>query len=277
MELKARKAFFEKEGYLIVENLFSTEEVERCQAEIHRLHAFAAGHESAGEKTRAEIARRHVQREPFAKDETQGDNLPVLRKAENTRQYSEVFRDLAAHPKLIEVLQELTGSADLLLFRSTLMFKPAFHGSSHGLHQDSAYWPMDPPNLVTVSIALNDATPENGCFKVIPKSHLWGMQSWGHIAREQDAELTHRKDVEAQQMDVPLSAGSALFFHSLMVHGSGPNTTANPRNTALYAYFSPQVRYTPKDGKPAEKAFPVVAGLGGKTELTLVAQTDDRS
>ena len=272
MDLKGRKTFFEKEGYLIVENLLSAEEVEACQAEIHRLHQFAAGQESEVEKARAEVARRHVQREPFAKDETQGNDLPVLRKAENTRQYSEVFRNLAQHPKLVKVIQTLTGSDDLLLFRSTLMFKPAFHGSSHGLHQDSAYWPMEPPNLVTVSIALNDATPENGCFKVIPQSHLWGVQSWGHIAREQDAALTDRKEVEAQQIDVPLSAGSALFFHSLMVHGSGPNTTPNSRNTALYAYFSPQVRYAPKDGKPGEKTFPVVAGLGGKTELTLVAQ-----
>ena len=273
MDLKERKAFFENEGYLVVENLLSAAEIEACQAEIHRLHQFAAGQESDAEKERADVARRHVQHEPFAKDETQGDNLPVLRKAENTRQYSEVFRDLAQHPKLISVVQELIGTDDLLLFRSTLMFKPAFHGSSHGLHQDSAYWPMDPPSLVTVSIALNNATVENGCFKVIPRSHLWGMQSWGHIARQQGAELTDREDVAEQQMDVPLSAGSALFFHSLMVHGSGPNATPHPRNTALYAYFSPQVRYVPKDGKPEEKTFPVVAGLGDKTELTLVAQT----
>ena len=272
MELKARKTFFEKEGYLVVENLLSAKEIAECQAEIHRLHQFAAGHESDADRERADVARRHVQREPFAEGETQGDDLPVLRKAENTRQYSDVFHNLAQHPKLISVVQELIGQ-DLLLFRSTLMFKPAFHGSSHGLHQDSAYWPMEPPNLVTVSIALNDATPENGCFKVIPRSHLWGMQSWGHIARQQDAELTDRKEVAKQQMDVPLSAGSALFFHSLMVHGSGPNATPNSRNTALYAYFSPQVRYVPQGGKPAEKTFPVVAGLGGKTELTLVAQT----
>ena len=272
MDLKGQKAFFEKEGYLVVENLLAPAEVETCQVEIHRLHQFAAEQEPDTEKERAAVARQHVQREPFAKDETQAGNLPILRKAENTRQYSEVFRDLAQHPNLIRVVQELIGT-DLLLFRSTLMFKPAFHGSSHGLHQDSAYWPMEPPNLVTVSIALNDATVENGCFKVIPRSHLWGMQSWGHIARQQGAALTDQKEVEEQQMDVPLSAGSALFFHSLMVHGSGPNTTANPRNTALYAYFSPKVRYVPKDGKPGEKTFPVVAGLGGKTELTLVAQT----
>ena len=272
MDLKARKTFFEKEGYLVVENLLSAEEVAECQSEIHRLHQFVGGYESDADRERADVARRHVQREPFAKDETQGNNLPVLRKAENTRQYSDVFRNLAQHPKLIAVVQELIGQ-DLLLFRSTLMFKPAFHGSSHGLHQDSAYWPMEPPNLVTVSIALNDATSENGCFKVIPRSHLWGMQSWGHIARQQDAGLTDRKEVAEQQMDVPISAGSTLFFHSLMVHGSGPNTTSNPRNTALYAYFSPQVRYVPQGGKPAEKTFPVVAGLDGKTELTLVAET----
>ncbi len=264
MNLSAQKTFFETEGYLVVENLLSAAEVAACQAEIHRLHQLAADEEGA--------ARGHFQREPFAKAATQGEKLPVLRKAENTRQYSEVFRALAQHPKLVEVVQNLIGD-DLLLFRSTLMFKPAFHGSSHGLHQDSAYWPMEPPNLVTVSIALNDATPENGCFKVIPKSHLWGVQEWGGIAREQGAALTDRADVAAQQMDVPLSAGSTLFFHSLMVHGSGPNASPNPRNTALYAYFSPQVRYVPKGGKPAEKTFPVVAGLGGKLELTLVAQS----
>ena len=270
MDKNSQKTFFEKEGYLIVEDILSPAEVEECQSEIQRLHEFAAGQESETEKDRADIARRHVQREPFAKDETQGNELPVLRKAENTRQYSEVFRNLAQHPNLVAVLQNLLGE-DLLLFRSTLMFKPALHGSSHGLHQDSAYWPMEPPRLVTVSIALNDATPENGCFKVVPRSHEWGIQQWGGIARQQDAELTDREEVAKQQMDVPLSAGSALFFHSLMVHGSGPNTTLHPRNTALYAYFSPEVSYVTKDGK-GERAFPVISGLGGKDEMTFIAQ-----
>ncbi|MBI1929851.1 phytanoyl-CoA dioxygenase family protein [Candidatus Poribacteria bacterium] len=153
------------------------------------------------------------------------------------------------------------------------MLKPAFHGSAHGLHQDSAYWPMEPPTLVTVSIALNDATPENGCFKVIPQSHKWGLQEWGRIARDKGELLTDRHDVDLSgQIEVPLSAGSALFFHSLMVHGSGPNNSPHSRNTALYAYFSPQVRYIPRGSGPREKAFPVVAGLGGRTELTLIAE-----
>lgn len=274
MTQQEQKTFFEEEGYLVVENLLSPEELVECQAEILRLHKLAAELEAKGENG-------HFQREPYAKNESQeiashsvaDDSLPVLRKAENTRQYSEIFRRLSVQPKLIQVVQNLLGR-DLLLFRSTLMFKPAFHGSAHGIHQDSAYWPMEPPKLVTVSIALNDATPENGCFKVIPQSHKWGLQSWGHIARKQDESLTDHKDRDfSGQIDVPLSAGSALFFHSLMAHGSGPNRSPNPRNTALYAYFSPQVRYVPRNGKPERKSFPVAAGLGGKEELTLVAES----
>ena len=122
------------------------------------------------------------------------------------------------------------------------------------------------------SIALDDATPENGCIKVIPCSHHWGLQEWGHIAQDRDAPLTTRDDINpSASIDVPLRSGSAILFHSLMVHGSGPNQTNRSRNTALYAYFSPHVRYVPGDGAVREKAFPVVAGLEGAQEHTLVA------
>ena len=260
------KERFEEQGYLVVEGLLDADELATCRAEIDRLHQLAAQLEAAEDASSG-----NFQREPFAKDKSQNGDLPVLRKIENTRAHSQVFCDLAAHAKLVEILQALLGE-DLLLFRSTLMLKPAFHGSSHGLHQDSAYWPMDPPALVTVSIALDDADQSNGCFKVIPGSHKWGLQDWGHIARPQAAQLTERQDIDlAAQIDVPLKAGSALFFHSLMVHGSGPNTSSKSRNTALYAYFSPDVRYLPGPKGPAQKTFPVIAGLGGRPNLTIVA------
>ena len=56
-----------------------------------------------------------------------------------------------------------------------------------------------------------------------------------------------------------------------MVHGSGPNQTDRSRNTALYAYFSPHVRYVPGAKAPQSKAFPVIAGLDGTAEHVLVA------
>lgn len=265
MDPHEQQAFFQQQGYLIVPDLLSRGEVAECQREVQRLHQLAADLEASQDPLS-----NHFQREPFSSAPNH-NGLPVLRKIENTRALSPCFTQLAAHPRLVAIVQSLLG-ADLLLFRSTLMLKPAFHGSAHALHQDSAYWPMEPPALVTASIALDDATPDNGCIKVIPGSHHWGLQEWGHIAQEQEAPLTNRDDIDhSRQIDVPLAAGSAVLFHSLMVHGSGPNQTDRPRNTALYAYFSPHVRYVPGANGPQSKSFPVIAGLDGAAEHVLVA------
>lgn len=265
MDPHEQQAFFQQQGYLIVPDLLSHGEVAECQREVQRLHQLAADLEASQDPLS-----NHFQREPFSSAPNH-NGLPVLRKIENTRALSPCFTQLAAHPRLVAIVQSLLG-ADLLLFRSTLMLKPAFHGSAHALHQDSAYWPMEPPALVTASIALDDATPDNGCIKVIPGSHHWGLQEWGHIAQQQEAPLTNRDDIDrSRQIDVPLAAGSAVLFHSLMVHGSGPNQTDRPRNTALYAYFSPHVRYVPGANGPQSKSFPVIAGLDGATEHVLVA------
>ena len=260
-----RKSFFEDQGYLVVSGLLTNKEVDTCQVEIEHLHEVAVDLEE-----RNDADSQHFQREPFSAVANRGEH-PVLRKIEQTGRFSGVFKELAAHPELSKVVQLLIGE-DLLLFRSTLMLKPALHGSSHGLHQDSAYWPMDPPTLVTVSIALSDATEENGCIQVIPRSHLWGMQGWGHIARDQDAELSDRKDVDlSDQISVPLQAGDVLMFHSLLVHGSGPNKSSKPRHTALYAYFPPTVHYMPGENDPREKTFRVISGMQGKANLTMQA------
>ena len=266
MTPEEQKTFFFDQGYLVVEDVVSPEELAECEEEIHKLHVMAADLAADGDKRAGSF-----QREPYARDKEQ-DGLPVLRKIEQTRDFSNVFKNLAAHSKLVPVVQNLIGP-DLLLFRSTLMLKPAFHGSSHGFHQDSAYWPMEPPELVTVSIALTDAYSENGCIRVIPRSHNWGMQKWGDIARPQDAKLTDRKNLDTSQtIEVPLKAGTALLFHSLCVHGSGPNHSPRPRHTALYAYFPPTVRYMAR-GRDSSRTFPVISGLEGRKEVTMVAES----
>jgi phytanoyl-CoA hydroxylase len=263
MSPEQQKQQFEDEGYLIVEDVLCKEELANCEAEIQRLHEVTAEYEAT---QNPEL--KHFQREPYAKDKQQ-DGLPVLRKIEQTRDFSNIFKNLAAHPKLISVVQNLIGE-DLLLFRSTLMLKPAFHGSAHAFHQDSAYWPMDPPSLVTVSMALTESTSENGCLQVIPGSHKWGMQEWGLIAQNTDKAQTNRDDIDTSgAIEAPLKAGSVMIFHSLTVHGSGPNKSANARHTALYAYFPPTVKLVARGNESTSRSFPVISGLGGVETLTM--------
>lgn len=266
MSLSAQKQHFETEGYLILENLLTADELTQCLAEIDRLHHIAAESE-----TNSELGKSDFQLEPYAGGAKRDDGLPVLRKIESTYKYSQLFKDLATKPRLVEVLTALLGP-DVLQFRSTLMLKPPHHGSAHRFHQDSSYWPIDPPSLVTVSIALTDATPENGCIEVIPRSHTLGKQDWGHIAGNEDKATSLNTAVDTKTAQhVPLKAGSALLFHSLTVHGSGPNKSPNPRNTALYAYLSPHVKYMPGEGQPNTVDYRVIAGCGGKETYTMTA------
>ena len=123
-----QKELFDDRGFLVIEGLLTAGELDECQREIRCLRQRAADLEAAGD-----LAFASFQREPFAGDATES-GLPVLRKIENTRRHSEVFRRLSAQPMLVATTQNLIGP-DLLLFRSTLMLKPALHGSAHGLHQ----------------------------------------------------------------------------------------------------------------------------------------------
>jgi ectoine hydroxylase-related dioxygenase (phytanoyl-CoA dioxygenase family) len=153
------------------------------------------------------------------------------------------------------------------------MLKPALHGSEHAFHQDASYWPMDPPTLVTVSIAIDESTRKNGCIKIIPESHVSELKQWGKIAVPPELKLPRSKNGNNQnEIYLPLLPGSALFFHSKLVHGSGPNKSIHPRNTALYTYFTPAVSYRPHNGTPSSRIFSVISGLKGAKFFEITAE-----
>ena len=270
LSLTADMTTFQEQGYLVIPEVLGPAEVDAAQREIERLHELAAGEGSPpGERSEPHSkSEATFQFEPHT-DVRAERGRPVLRKVERTDLVSDLFAGMARNSRVVAVVSEILGP-ELLLFRSTLMLKPARHGSQHGLHQDVAYWPLEPPALVTVSIAISASDAENGCIHVIPGSHRWPVGEWGNISRRDDAAQTDRDDVDLSQLrDVPLEAGSAVLFHSNIVHGSGPNHSDRPRHTALYAYFPPTARYAPTKPDSPRKTYPVVAGLNGLTSVTL--------
>ena len=268
-ELTRQQTFYREHGYLILEDIIDQDMLLKYTKEIARLHQLAAEYEKIDHPDLSQF-----QREPFTND-AKNKTLPVLRKIEQTNNFSKLFKELASNPILITTVSNLIGN-DLLLYRSTLMLKPAYHGSAHTLHQDVSYWDMEPPNFITVSIFLNNATSENGCFQIIPGSHKWPIRNadqWGTIAQGQNGSSGINSGIDlSEKIEVPLTAGSALVFNSRLVHGSGPNHSSKPRNTALYAYFPPNVVYTPQDSKDHQRSFQVISGLNGQTSMTFTAK-----
>ncbi|MEL6873822.1 MAG: phytanoyl-CoA dioxygenase family protein, partial [Pseudomonadota bacterium] len=80
------------------------------------------------------------------------------------------FLDLAHDPEIVRAVSQLIGD-DVILWGCHIFCKPGGSGFETPWHQDGHYWPIRPLATCTVWIALDRSDRENGCLKVIPRSH----------------------------------------------------------------------------------------------------------
>jgi non-haem Fe2+, alpha-ketoglutarate-dependent halogenase len=155
--------------------------------------------------------------------------------------------DVCTNAAITERVASLLGP-DLLLWRSQLFYKKAGDGET-AWHQDHAFpGPLnapsiDPPVTVTAWIALDEATPENGCVDFVVGSHKEGILST--VVDENAAGIFGRLHRLERVIDgtspiakMPVKPGQFFLFSNLTIHGSGPNTTDAPR-LGLAARFAP--------------------------------------
>jgi phytanoyl-CoA hydroxylase len=149
----------------------------------------------------------------------------------------ELFRSLIQRADITKRIGTLIGP-ELRLFRADALMKPSGVGSEKGAHQDSPYWPIQPMSLWSCWIPFDDATIENGCMMVIPGSHLGGPQRHVH----KDDYVIPAEDLDLQP--VPMARGTGLFFHSLLIHATAANTSAQPRRAVTMSYMGAEHQYT---------------------------------
>ena len=148
--------------------------------------------------------------------------------------------EIARHPKLLDAVEDLIGP-DILLYLSTFWFKDARDRKFVSWHQDSAYYGLDPHDVITLWLAFTDATPENGCMRVLPGSHKWEDQQ--HVETYDPKNLLARgQSIEglddSTAVFMPLRAGQFSMHHERMLHSSPPNTS-NDRRLGMSFTFLP--------------------------------------
>jgi len=139
----------------------------------------------------------------------------------------EEFNRLACHPELVAVLCSLIGP-EIEFLSAKPVFKSGRVTFASPWHQDYAYW--GGATKLSVWIALEDATPENGCIKVIPGSHKRFMEHSnikdvnGFVNRVLDGHLAG-----ARVVSMPMQTGDALVFHDCLLHSSYSNKSGQDR------------------------------------------------
>lgn len=116
-------------------------------------------------------------------------------------------------------------------------------GGVFDYHQDNNYTQHDPAvGSLNIWVALVDMTPENGCLRVIPKSHLHGQ-----LPAEEMADGHRRLKVDEKDLfPLRMRAGDAVAFTRWTVHGSGPNNTDKARVGYALQYHRDDVRWLDK-------------------------------
>ncbi|XP_045196344.1 L-proline trans-4-hydroxylase-like [Mercenaria mercenaria] len=142
--------------------------------------------------------------------------------------------------KVADTCEQLLGG-EVYHYHTKLMAKPAKIGGKHVWHQDYGYWYQNGnlfPNMMTVFMAIDKCTKENGCLQILKGSNKCGRIEHVQVAGQVGADMA-RVDELAKVLPleyVELEPGDALFFHCNLLHCSAPNTSAARRWAFLCAY-----------------------------------------
>src|SRR6266540_5155313 len=151
-------------------------------AEFRRNGFFKAGKVLSDEATAAlrdrlkDVLAGRSEAEPEAKRNLLGDGSElVVIQVVNIWEADDLFRKHLFNPTICEMVSQLMGAEVVRVWHDQIQVKPARVGGATSWHQDHPYWPIiQPADLVSAWVALEDATLENGCMRMVPRSHLWG-------------------------------------------------------------------------------------------------------
>ncbi len=165
------------------------------------------------------------------------DRRALVRQLMHSELVSPTLNALLRSPKTLDMIQDLIGP-DISLFHCKLLPKSKGSGAEVPWHQDYAYWRQDTnrPLMVNCMLALDPADRDNGCIEFIPGSHKWGLQEHERHQEAFGLFLPGRYYPRAEAKPVPMVPGDALFFTSLVIHGSAPNRSPRDRWANTIAY-----------------------------------------
>lgn len=150
-------------------------------------------------------------------------------------EYDAYFADLVCDLGIEGLIHKLVyGEAVVMSVES--FNKPARIGSAVPAHQDNAYFCLTPPNALTLWIAIDEVTEENGPVHYVRGSHLAGHQP--HVASQVSGNSMGLESLPecADSYAGLLAAGDALIHHAETVHYSAPNTSERARLGLLVVY-----------------------------------------
>ena len=157
------------------------------------------------------------------------------------------LNDVIRHPGILDAVEDLIGP-NILCWGTSFFTKEAHDPSFVSWHQDSTYWGLEPPDIVTAWLAISESNVANGAMRVIPGSHK-GEQVRHRDTFARNNLLSRGQEIEvdvdgSKAVDLVLHPGEMSLHHVRLIHGSEPNPSPRRRIGFAIRYLPTHVRQT---------------------------------
>ncbi len=216
----AQKAFYATNGYVMVEDVVTLDQLTRMQDVTAALI----------DASRSVTASDDV----YDLDRGHGPDSPRLTRIKLPHKRHPVYHEVLTRSGVTEVLGDLLGP-DTTLITSKLNTKAPGGGAAVEWHQDWAFYPHTNDDLLAFGLLLEDVGEDNGPLMVIPGSHKGPILS--HHANgvfcgaiDPDDPLFQRD----RAVTLTGKAGSMSVHHARILHGSAPNVSDRARKILFF-------------------------------------------
>jgi phytanoyl-CoA hydroxylase len=147
------------------------------------------------------------------------------------------MRELIYDRRIAELVGTLAGVDGIRVWHDQALFKPP-HGNPTSWHLDTPYWSFCSHDALSIWIALDDATLQNGCMCYLPGTHQTARFDNSPIGPNMsDLFKLYPEWKNITPVPVPLPAGGAAIHNGLCAHAAGANMTNKPRRAMTCAYM----------------------------------------
>nr|XP_032802267.1 phytanoyl-CoA dioxygenase, peroxisomal-like isoform X3 [Petromyzon marinus] len=255
-----QRAFYEDNGFIAIKGLVADEDLERYRDRFERICRREVT--VPGIMIMRDIA--------IAKSKIAAQDQSSVTKVQDFQQDPILFM----YCQLPEILQyvECFAGPDITAIHSMLINKPPDTGlktSRHPLHQDLHFFPFEPADrIVCAWTAMQHIDRENGTLVVLPGTHKGDLKPHAYPeweVREGGVNKLYHAvrdfDPATPRLHLTMEKGDTVFFHPLLIHGSGMNRTDGFRKAISCHFVSGQCHYIDVKGTSRENTEEEIIGM----------------
>ena len=226
---KSQIQTYQQDGYLLIENFLTTDELLAWRQSVTEAIEQRNGRKMPGSETKI-----------GEDDGINKDNdyySKVFDQMLNLWQTDNKMKQLMLDQRIGEMVATLAGWDGTRIWHDQALIKRPWANPT-SWHLDTPFWSFSDRRALSIWIALDDATLENGCLYFIPGTYHKTTFDNPGIGKNMDAIFEfYPQFIKSKSVAVPMKAGSCSFHNGLTIHGAGANMTNGFRRAMACAYM----------------------------------------